>query len=70
MRCCGVDSTRRNELVQEVKELRNSRSIHIHPQQQLPATQVATEYIVTALMKLSTRLSDPAQRHDRLLQTY
>ncbi|CRK27437.1 hypothetical protein BN1708_014818 [Verticillium longisporum] len=34
------------------------------------ATQVATEYIVTALMKLTTRLSDPAQieRVRRLLQ--
>lgn len=36
------------------------------------ATQVTTEYIITALIKLSTRLSDPAQvdRVRRLLQTH
>lgn len=36
------------------------------------ATQVTTEYIITALIKLSTRLSDPTQvdRVRRLLQTH
>ncbi|KAK1833352.1 adaptin N terminal region-domain-containing protein [Podospora conica] len=36
------------------------------------ATQVTTEYIITALIKLTTRLSDPAQveRVRRLLQTH
>ncbi|KAK1760931.1 adaptin N terminal region-domain-containing protein [Echria macrotheca] len=36
------------------------------------ATQVTTEYIVTALVKLTTRLSDPAQveRVRRILQTH
>ncbi|KAK4453147.1 adaptin N terminal region-domain-containing protein [Podospora aff. communis PSN243] len=36
------------------------------------ATQITTEYIITALIKLTTRLSDPAQieRVRRLLQTH
>lgn len=57
------------ELVQEIKE---SEVIDLFSTllNSSYATQVATEYIVTALIKLSTRLSDPAQieRVRRLIQ--
>jgi len=57
------------ELVQEVKEneLVDIFSTILNSSY---ATQIATEYIITSLMKLSTRLSDPAQidRIRRILQ--
>ncbi|KAM0280306.1 hypothetical protein ACHAQH_004142 [Verticillium albo-atrum] len=57
------------ELVQEVKE-HEIIDLFTSILNSSYATQVATEYIVTALMKLTTRLSDPAQieRVRRLLQ--
>ncbi|KAK0720365.1 adaptin N terminal region-domain-containing protein [Lasiosphaeris hirsuta] len=59
------------ELVQEVKEheIIDLFSTILNSNY---ATQVTTEYIVTALIKLTTRLSDPTQieRIRRLLQTH
>ncbi|KAM0496839.1 hypothetical protein ACHAP6_006630 [Verticillium nonalfalfae] len=57
------------ELVQEVKE-HEIIDLFASILNSSYATQVATEYIVTALMKLTTRLADPAQieRVRRLLQ--
>jgi len=59
------------ELVQEVKEheIIDLFSTILNSSY---ATQVTTEYIVTALVKLTTRLSDPSQveRVRRLLQTH
>ncbi|KAL1842042.1 hypothetical protein VTJ49DRAFT_6112 [Mycothermus thermophilus] len=59
------------ELVQEVKE---SHVIDLFSSilNSSYATQVTTEYIITALVKLTTRLSDPAQveRVRRILQAH
>ncbi|KAK5656159.1 hypothetical protein OQA88_4919 [Cercophora sp. LCS_1] len=59
------------ELVQEVKEheIIDLFSTILNSSY---ATQVTTEYIITALVKLTTRLSDPAQieRVRRILQTH
>lgn len=59
------------ELVQEVKEheIIDLFSTILNSSY---ATQVTTEYLITALVKLSTRLSDPAQveRVRRLLQSH
>ena len=59
------------ELVQEVKEheIIDLFSTILNSSY---ATQITTEYIITALIKLTTRLSDPAQieRVRRILQTH
>ncbi|PQE18175.1 AP-1 complex subunit gamma-1 protein [Rutstroemia sp. NJR-2017a BBW] len=57
------------ELVQEVKE-NEVVDLFSSILNSSYATQIATEYIITSLMKLSTRLSDPAQvdRIRRILQ--
>lgn len=59
------------ELVQEVKEsdVVDLFSLILNSSY---ATQVSTEYIITALMKLSTRFTDPAQveKVRRILQTH
>ena len=59
------------ELVQEVKE-HEIVDLFSHIMNSNYATQVSSEYIVTALIKLTTRLSEPAQieRIRRLLQTH
>ncbi|KAH8652469.1 ap-1 complex subunit gamma-1 [Xylariales sp. PMI_506] len=59
------------ELVQEVKE-HEIVDLFATILNSSYATQVSTEYIVTALVKLSTRLSDPAQleRVRRLIQQH
>jgi AP-1 complex subunit gamma-1 len=58
------------ELVHEVKES-EIIDLFTHILNSSYATQISTQYIITALMKLSTRFSDPAQieRVRRLLQT-
>jgi AP-1 complex subunit gamma-1 len=58
------------ELVQEVKE-HEIVDLFTSILNSSYATQIATEYIITSLMKLTTRLSDPAQteRIRRILQS-
>lgn len=58
------------ELVQEVKE-NEVIDLFVSILNSSYATQIATEYIITSLMKLTTRLSDPAQidRVRRILQS-
>lgn len=59
------------ELVQEVKE-HEIVDLFSHIMNSNYATQVSSEYIVTALIKLTTRLSEPAQieRIRRLIQNH
>ncbi|KAL1879085.1 hypothetical protein VTK73DRAFT_7411 [Phialemonium thermophilum] len=59
------------ELVQEVKE-HEIIDLFTNILNSSYATQVTTEYIITALMKLTTRFSDPAQieRIRRLMQAH